>query len=114
MPDISWFQPSGEEMTDEAWNAGFSQCLGVRLPGDLIGDVDDRGEPIAGDSIVLLINAHYESIPFTIPSRSDGEEWERLLDTADPAGKPNTYRGNDTYDLKGRSMVVLRSESPQR
>lgn len=111
VPDISWFQPSGEEMTDEAWNAGFSQCLGVRLPGDLIGDVDERGEPIAGDSIVLLINAHYEPIPFTIPSRSDGEEWERLLDTADPAGKPSTYRGNDKYDLKGRSMVVLRSES---
>ncbi|MDN5942734.1 MAG: glycogen debranching protein GlgX, partial [Nitrospira sp.] len=48
VPDISWFQPSGKEMTDEDWNAGYTQCLGVRFPGDLIGDVNERNEPITG------------------------------------------------------------------
>lgn len=110
VPDILWFQPSGEEMSDEAWNVGFTQCLGVRLPGDLIGDVTERGEPITGDSIVLLINAHYESIPFTLPSRGEGEEWERLLDTGNPAAEQATYKGNDQYEIKGRSLVVLRSQ----
>ena len=60
--------PSGEEMTDEAWNAGFVKCLGVRLAGDLIGDVDERGEPIVGDTLLLLLNAHHEPIPFTLPA----------------------------------------------
>ncbi|MCC2641525.1 MAG: isoamylase [Nitrospira sp.] len=110
VPDISWFQPSGEEMTDEAWNAGFGQCLGVRLPGDLIGDVDERGEPIAGDSIVLLVNAHYESIPFTVPSQNEGQEWDRLIDTSDPSGGQVNYRGNQQYELKGRSIAVLRAK----
>ena len=36
--DISFFNPSGHEMSDEDWNAGFVRCLGVRLAGDLIGD----------------------------------------------------------------------------
>jgi glycogen operon protein len=113
VPDISWFQPSGEEMSDEAWNAGFAQCLGVRLPGDLIGDVNDRGEPITGDSIVMLVNAHHESIPFTLPSRGDGERWERLIDTADPDAERAAYQGKERYEIKGRSVVVLRSQQPR-
>jgi glycogen operon protein len=112
VPDISWFQPSGEEMSDEAWNAGFGQCLGVRLPGDLIGDVTERGEPITGDSIVLLVNAHHESIPFTLPSRGEDEKWERLIDTADSGAERATYQGKEQYDIKGRSVVVLRSQRP--
>src|SRR5206468_8259454 len=56
--DISWFEPSGQEMSDDAWNAGFVKCLGVRLAGDLIGDVDERGEPIKGDTLLILLNAH--------------------------------------------------------
>ena len=50
-------------MTDEAWDAGFVKCLGVRLAGDLIGEVDERGEPIVGDTLLILINAHHEADP---------------------------------------------------
>lgn len=114
VPDISWFQPSGEEMSDDAWNAGFSQCLGVRFPGDLIGDVNERGEPITGDSIVLLANAHHEAIPFILPSRDNGQEWERLIDTADPLAERTKYKGHTSYDLQGRSMSVFRSKPPRQ
>jgi len=113
VPDISWFQPSGVEMSDEAWNAGYTQCLGVRLPGDLIGDVNERDEPITGDSIVLLINAHHETIPFTLPFRGKSQEWERLIDTADPEAESIKRKGGEQYEIKGRSMVILRSKPPQ-
>ena len=100
-------------MSDEAWNAGYTQCLGVRLPGDLIGDVNERGEPITGDSIVLLVNAHHETIPFTLPSRGEEQEWERLIDTADPEAEAIKRKGGEQYEIKGRSMVILRSKTPQ-
>jgi isoamylase len=109
--DISWFQPSGEEMSEEAWNTGYGQCLGVRLPGDLIGDVNERGEPITGDSIVLLVNAHHETVPFTLPARDGGSGWERLIDTVESVNDPIIIPGGKQYDVKGRSMVVLRSRS---
>jgi isoamylase len=109
--DISWFQPSGEEMSEEAWNTGYGQCLGVRLPGDLIGDVNERGEPITGDSIVLLVNAHHETVPFTLPARDGGSGWERLIDTVESVNDPVIIPGGKQYDVKGRSMVVLRSRS---
>jgi glycogen operon protein len=113
VPDISWFQPSGEEMSDEAWNAGYTQCLGVRLPGDLIGDVNERGEPITGDSILLLVNAHHEPIPFMLSSGGEGQEWERLIDTADPEVEAIKQKVGEQYEIQGRSIVILRSKPPQ-
>ena len=116
--DISWFEPSGQEMTEEAWNTGDARCLGVRLAGDLIGEVDERGEDIVGDTVLLLLNAHHEAIPFTLPATREGELWERLLDTADSQGMPLACTGGQQYKLQGRAMTVLRiiaqqEEAPQ-
>jgi isoamylase len=111
--DISWLEPSGEEMNDEAWNAGFVKCLGVRLAGDLIGDVDERGEPIVGDTLLLLLNAHHEKIPFTMPALKEGQRWERLLDTAEAVSEPGLMGGGEQFDLQGRSMAVFRTRQEQ-
>ncbi len=111
--DISWFEPSGQEMTEEAWNAGYVRCLGVRMAGDLIGDMDERGEPIVGDTVLLLLNAHHEAIAFTLPATREGQPWERLLDTADPQGKPIQCTGGQQYALQGRALVVLRTSTQQ-
>ena len=69
-------------MTDEDWNRGYVKCLGVRLAGDLIGDVDERGEPIVDDTALILLNAHHEPIPFTLPQTLGGQVWECVLDTS--------------------------------
>jgi glycogen operon protein len=111
--DLLWFEPSGQEMTEEAWNTGYARCLGVRLAGDLIGEVDERGEDIVGDTVLLLLNAHHEAIPFTLPATREGELWERLLDTADPQGMPLACTGGQQYKLQGRAMAVLRIIAPQ-
>jgi glycogen operon protein len=111
--DISWFEPSGQEMTEEAWNTGYARCLGVRLAGDLIGEVDEHGEAIVSDTILLLLNAHYEAIPFTLPATREEELWERLLDTADPQSMPLACTGGQQYELQGRAMAVLRIRAQQ-
>jgi isoamylase len=109
--DISWFGPDGHEMVDEAWNAGFVKCLGVRLAGDLIGDVDDRGEPLAGDTLLMLFNAHHESLPFSLPTARAGDRWVRLLDSAEGAEKGADWAPGDDYTLEARSIAVLRMRS---
>jgi glycogen operon protein len=56
----------------------------------------------------LLLNAHFEAIPFTLPATREGERWEHLLDTADPKGMPLADTGEQQYELQGRAMAVLR------
>jgi isoamylase len=111
--DISFFEPSGKDMSDEAWNAGFIKCMGVRLAGDLIGDVDERGEPIVGDTLLLLLNAHHEPLPFTLPAPKVGQHWERLLDTADTSETTQIWQDHEPYPLKERSLAVLRTRLPE-
>jgi glycogen operon protein len=106
--DISWISPDGEEMSDEAWNAGFVRCLGMRLAGDCIGEVDERGEPIVGETILVLMNGHFEPLPFQLPKHHEGQHWECMLDTAKPEAEPTFMIGGEVYDLKERSLVVLR------
>ncbi len=113
--DISWFSPDGKEMSDEAWNAGFVKCLGVRLAGEMIGEMNERGEPITGDTLLLLLNAHHEEIPFQVPVTHAGQEWEVMLDTATATGEPPAIVENkEEYPLSGRSLVLMRSRTERR
>ena len=107
--DISWLDPSGKEMNDEAWNAGFLRSLGVRLAGDVIGESDERGEPITGETLLLLFNADHEPVPFTLPATREGQHWERSFDTADPDGKTKLPEPGQPYSLQGRSLSVWRA-----
>jgi glycogen operon protein len=109
--DISWFEPSGEEMTEEAWNTGDARCLGVRFAGDLIGETDEKGDPIVGDTILLMMNAHHDAIPFTLPALKDDQQWERLLETAEGSVTLSPVNGQQPYELPGRSMAVLRTRA---
>ncbi|KAJ3061497.1 hypothetical protein HK102_009096, partial [Quaeritorhiza haematococci] len=95
------------EMSDDDWNAGFVKCLGVRLAGDLIGDVDERGEGVVDDTALILLNAHHESIPFTLPAAKDGHVWRRVLETYDDEQEPWIGEGGVVYDLRDRSMAVF-------
>ena len=112
--DIAWFNPDGKEMTDEEWNQGLVRSLGVRLAGDAIEETDTRGQAVVGATLLLLLNAHHEPLPFTLPAHKRGVRWERLLDTARPAqgGRTSPLKGGARYELGARSLAVLRLYQP--
>jgi glycogen operon protein len=107
--DISFFSPDGCEMSDETWDAPSTKYLGVRLAGDLMNEFDERGEPIIGDTLLLLINAHWEEISFTLPKTRDEHLWESMVDTNAPQAPPKIFHGGDQYNVFGRSLVLLRT-----
>jgi glycogen operon protein len=111
--DLTWFGPDGNEMTDEAWNAGFVKCLGVRLAGDLMDEVDERGASVAGDTLLVLFNAHHEAIPFVPPATRAEHRWERVLDTAELPDGSVPPAGGQPYALAGRSVAVLRTAAAE-
>jgi glycogen operon protein len=110
--DLSWFGPKGKEMNDGDWG-GFVRCLGMRLAGDLIGELDTRGDPITGDTFLVLMNAHHEPIPFAMPATKPEHCWELILDTADDAAEPRLIGGGTEYDLRDRSVAVFRTRQAE-
>jgi isoamylase len=106
--DVSWFSPTGKEMSDQDWG-GHVRCLGMRLAGDVIGEVNDRGEPIVGDTLLALMNAHHEPIPFSLPATRADHTWELQYDTADDAAGPAAFSGGDQYSLRDRSLALFRT-----
>jgi isoamylase len=111
--DLTFFAPSGHEMSDEEWSAPHTRTLGMRLAGDLINEVDERGEPIRGETLLLLINSHWEEVPFKLPTTSKGMVWETLVDTRDPNAPVRICRGGETFPLFGRSLAMLAAVMPQ-
>src|SRR6188768_3432325 len=74
--DIAWLDAAGLEMTDETWSSPDVHALGVRLNGDAIQEVNERGERISGDSPLLMLNSGDEPIPFVLPATAAVERWE--------------------------------------
>src|SRR5213595_3977824 len=107
--DVMWFNPGGSEMTDEEWASPFVRCLGMLLSGDTVDVVSFEGEPVRDDTFLLLINAHYEPIPFVLPGQ-ENLEWQLILDTMDPDGflaEPGKFASGDDVDLGGRACCLL-------
>ena len=106
--DIAWLEPSGREMKDDTWNSPGVRCLGVRLNGDAIDELDERGERVVGDTLLLLLNGDPEPVSFVLPATSPLERWQTLMDTADPTQSPRRMRAGDRYQLRGQSMAALK------
>jgi isoamylase len=107
--DVMWFNPGGNEMSEEEWASPFVRCIGMLLSGDTIDVLSFEGEPIRDDTFLLLINAHYEPIPFVLPGQEQ-IEWQLILDTMDPNGflaEPRKFASGDDVDLGGRACCLL-------
>jgi isoamylase len=106
--EVLWLAPSGQEMTDHEWEQDFARCLGVYLSGQTLERIDRRGRPITDDSFLVLLNAHFEAIPFVLPELHPGATWSTQLDTAqENSFESKQYAGGDQYPLQGRSLVLL-------
>ncbi|WP_100835701.1 glycogen debranching protein GlgX [Kitasatospora fiedleri] len=110
LTDIAWFTPAGEEMTKRDWSTTYAKSLTVFLNGNAISEPDRRGGKIVDDSFLLLFNAHFEPLTFTVPA-GHGEAWQVVVDTAlptlPPRGTGPRVKAGDTLRLPDRALMVL-------
>ncbi|HZJ37730.1 MAG TPA: glycogen debranching protein GlgX [Chthoniobacterales bacterium] len=108
--DVMWFNPGGNEMSDEEWASPFVRCVGVLLSGDTIDVLSFEGEPIRDETFLLLLNAHFEPLPFVLPGQ-EHLEWMLLLDTAEERGflsEPKKFASGDDVEVIGRGLKLLK------
>jgi glycogen operon protein len=108
--DLTWFRPDGREMTETDWQNAGTRAFGLRLAGDTIEEVDDRGERIVDDTFLILINGFWEPLPFVLPAHKSGVRWELLLDTRETevSRRGRALRGGQTCDMEARSLAAFR------
>ncbi|MEA2934747.1 MAG: isoamylase, partial [Variibacter sp.] len=110
--DVTWLNPSGEEMREEHWGEGNARCLGVLLDGR----AQETGIRRLGSEATLLmvLNSHHDVVNFKLPEAAEGREWVCLIDTNQPDLEEDfpTFPFGHEYLTTGRSFLlfVLRPE----
>jgi hypothetical protein len=73
--------------------------------GEATDEVDARGRPISGHTILLLVNSGTRSRYFVLPKVEGLGQWRGLVDTA--RDDPRPVRG-DGVNLAPHSLLLLR------
>jgi glycogen operon protein len=107
LPDVWWFRPDGRRMTQKDWQRQDLRTLGVFLNGQEIPSRTPTGEEIVDDSFLLLFNAHFEPVTFTLPTRRFGARWVIELSTGE--GVPDwPLPARAEVTVHDRALVLLR------
>jgi glycogen operon protein len=109
--DLTWYGPTGHEMSDEQWGEPEALTIGLRMAGDAIEERGPRGERITDDTLLMILNAAGEGVEFRLPNGGRAS-WELVLDTRRPdppsARDGQQHEGGSAYAVAPRSVVVLR------
>jgi len=107
--DVTWLTPDGVEMTLEQWHDHSAKSLGVLLDGRAqVSGIRRRGSDA---TLLLLINAHHDTVVFKLPEVVGGLSWSCLIDTNQPdlEGAPK-FEFDSDYQATGRSLLLFNLE----
>ncbi|GAB5389799.1 MAG: glycogen debranching protein GlgX [Alphaproteobacteria bacterium] len=102
--DVSWFSPSGRQMSLQDWKGPHHRAMAMHL-------ADKAGT----SHMMTLFNAHDGPVTFTLPRADHGATWHLLADTQDPhlpEGARNWAAGSKVT-LQGRSTLVITTQPPK-
>ncbi|WP_254225769.1 glycogen debranching protein GlgX [Burkholderia gladioli] len=109
--DARWLSPAGEDLTQAQWDDASMRCFGLVIDGRAQASGIVRA---ASDATLLLVfNAHFDVVDFTLPEIPEGEHWTCLLDTNVPVRDAlPELRSGDVYQVTGRSLLLFALEAP--
>ena len=102
--DVTWLRQDGEEFKDEDWQDAERRVLGMLVSGEANDEVDERGRPVQGDSVLLLMNGGERPCYFRLPEMSAPGRWEQSVHTARP-GMRVVRRG--AVNLIAHSLMLM-------
>jgi isoamylase len=112
MKDVTWLSPDGQEIPPEAWQSPDLRWLGMVLNGEAADEMDETGRRIRGDTLLVLFNAHDQTVPFTLVGGAAASAWECLIDTFDRSRELNVWRSGLVYRVESRSVAIFTSAAP--
>ena len=111
--ELGWYNCAGEPVSEAQWADPTMHAIAVYLDGTDAPDEADDGTPLLDDDFLLLVNAFWEEVTFTIPPvREDQQTWFVELDSYDPevsAARVFPRHTGDSVLARPRSVQVLRA-----
>jgi len=101
--DVTWLHPLGREMTSGDWNDSHQKVVGMLIDGEATDEVDERGRPVSGRTVLLMFNGGESSRRFAMPDGGRDGVWEELVNTARPG--PRVIR-RSAVNLVARSFIL--------
>jgi glycogen operon protein len=111
--ELGWYSSAGTPLTDAQWADPTMHAIAVYLDGTDAPDDAADGTPMLDDDFLVLVNAFWEPVTFTIPAvRDTPQTWFVDLDSYDAsvsAAREFPYHTGDPVVARARSLVVLRA-----
>ena len=108
LKDVTWLTPDGGEVTDDRWSNPDIACLGMMING--LSQATGIHKPGSDATLLLIVNAHLDSIEFTLPTVPFGAEWNCLIDTNHswPLSKPlGNFGFGHKFNVTNRSLLLF-------
>jgi isoamylase len=104
--DVTWINASGKEMQKHEWENSKMRCFGMLIDGRAqTSGIKRRASDV---TLLIVVNAHYELVKFTLPEFVGGDQWLTFIDTNNPGhSETSTLRTGDSCDVAGRSLLLL-------
>jgi glycogen operon protein len=79
------------------------------MAGDAIDEMDELGNAITDDTILVLLNAYDKAVQFVLPSQHQGRQWTVVLDSREVAPEKQVVQKETRglFTLVDRSLAIL-------
>lgn len=110
IPQVEWMDHTGSIMDMEDWSNTHAFSVMIYLNGSDIPEADWHGNQMVDNNFILIFNAHYEPIMFTLPDERYGKKWRLVVDTHNPKGPELNYEAGFAITAQSRSFLLLMSD----
>jgi isoamylase len=95
-PNVRWLRADGAKMRDADWADGLARSVALVLAEE-------------GSELLILANAHHDSVRFNLPAPASGARWRLRLDSAEGVVDPNPARDAEAGDwtAPGRGILLF-------
>ncbi len=107
--DIRWLNIEGKDMTLKEWDTKFIRIMGMLLNGKLMDEIDENGNRLSENILLILVNSFWEPAIFKLPNDDLNNNWEVLIDTSQEEITEPHNHVEGSYEIKGRSLVLLKN-----